>query len=94
MKLLLSLLLFLVCSTMFAVSLEWTTNDYAEGVTQYKIYRVNSNGSASAVGTVSAPTVTFNVDSLLNSNQTKFFVTAVNMNGESVKSSTVAVKKH
>lgn len=95
MKRLLLVLVFLlaVCSHAYCLSLKWNANPSADGVTQYKIYRVH-RGGADLVGTVNSPTLTFNVDGSLIGNRTVFYITAVNVRGESLSSSRVTVQRH
>lgn len=87
------LILLLSCSDIFAISLSWTANPPEQVVTQYKVYRVRKN-TADLMTTVNAPTVTCNIDAYLNSSRTKFYITAVNFAGESLKSGTVTVQRH
>jgi hypothetical protein len=87
------LLFFLLCSSVFAYSLTWTPNPFPQSVTSYNIYRVKKGG-ADLMTSVASPLVTINVDAYLNSNRTKFYITAVNANGESPHSSQVTVQRH
>ncbi len=87
-------LLLLLCSSTFALSLSWKANPSLQVVTEYKIYRVSSTNVPSLVGTVAAPTLTFVVDPFLNSNRVRFQITAVNSNGESQPSGRITVQKH
>ncbi len=87
------ILFFLLCSSALAYSVAWTANPAPQGVTSYKVYRVKQHG-ADLVGTVMSPTLTFTVDSYLTGSRTKFYITAVNQNGESAKSGTVTIQRH
>jgi hypothetical protein len=88
---LLPLLFLLSCSKTTAVSLTWDPNPAGDFVTSYKVYRVKGN-NATLVTTVTAPPAT--IDNYLSGNRTVFYVTAVNIAGESNPSSKVTVQTH
>lgn len=106
MKLILQILLlsgvFFVTVPAGAVSLKWDAvtldiegNPLTLGneVTEYRIYRCQSNScsltNGALVGSVPAPTVRFNIDS--QPKPSTYFVTAINVSGESLESNTARV---
>ncbi len=71
-------------------TLQWTANPGNEVVTTYKVYRTK-HGGADLVDTVVNPLSA--VSSFLNAKQTRFYVTAVNDNGEGPKSSNITIRQ-
>jgi len=71
---------------------QWTANPPEQGVSGYKIWR-NKTGGADLIGTVPSTQLQFNTTLYLVGKRTMFCISAVNQNGESVRSVTVMVRK-
>lgn len=91
MKTLLAILLLFITLSVDAITLVWDPNPAGDMVTSYRIYRKQGN-TFSVVKTVTAPTVSAVIDPYL-SGRTTFYVTAVNLTGESVPSAQITVHK-
>lgn len=76
-----------------AISLRWDGSPTKEQVTEFRIYRLHQ-GIATQIGTVPASQGWFIVDAYMIGTRTNFYVTAVNINGESLKSDIVTVQEH
>jgi hypothetical protein len=63
-----------------------------EQVVQYKIYRVRGN-TADLIGTTTPPVTSFDLANFVQGSRSVFYVTAINVNGESLQSSKITVQK-
>jgi hypothetical protein len=59
---------------------------------EYRIYRVHGN-SSDFIGKTTPPTTSFDVTNHVQGSRSVFYVTAVNINGESPASSKVTIQR-
>jgi hypothetical protein len=70
----------------------WTLNDPADGVNSYRIYRHQASGGL--IGAVNAQTNGMDIQqSAMRGGRTTFYVTAVNIKGESVASDRTTIQR-